>query len=517
MTEFQLGGYLVSNLLLITDMARLRKIFGRLTDDRNIRLRIVNNLEKGGEEIAIEKPDVVFVQTHLSGLSADILLMHLKKQLGRKRSRFVVLASPGQISDAVLKPFQGWLDTSLDDSALLEQLKQLLVTLLAKPKKAEEPVAADAAVDLRPLPVSSAESSALLGTPPAVVAPPAAPELLPVSAPPAAEPTLEEQGITYAPRQRLTVYSEFNNSFDNAVSSTPEPETLEEATPTLVHDWRAEKVETADSKPLRSKKSNFLLWLVPVVIIVTVVTYVQTRTPAPKAEPVVAKIEPAPVVKPAAPAPAQPVVAQAPPTAVTVPLTPAAPAPAPAPVAATPAPQAKSAPLPPVAPLQAAVPAAVKAAAKVPAKSPEQISDKAVMSAIAEGKGAKKSAEATPAGPRPTTLPDFIPRYGYDKKYGVENPGWERYKGQVTEFKILREGKAIKAIQVVDRGGRGVPESFMKGVMRQVAKKPSFATDSSEKKDGYDIQRGKVNDNIKAVYYRDEDGGRLRAFVLTWQ
>lgn len=505
----------MSNLLLITDMARLRKIFGRLTDDRNIRLRIVNNLEKGGEEIAIEKPDVVFVQTHLSGLSADILLMHLKKQLGRKRSRFVVLASPGHISDAVLKPFQGWLDTSLDDSALLEQLKQLLVTLLAKPKKTEEPVAADAAVDLRPLPVSSAESSALLGTPPVVAAPAAVPESLPAPAPPAVEPTLEEQGITYAPRQRLTVYSEFNNSFDNAVSSTPEPESLEQATPTLVHEWRAEKVETADSKPLRSKKSNFLLWLVPVVIIVTVVTYVQTRTPAPKAEPVAAKIEPAPVVKPAAPVPAQPVVAQAPPAAVTVPLTLAVPTPAP--VAAVPAPQAKTAPLPPVAPLQAAVPAVVKAAAKVPAKAAEQISDKAVLSAIAEGKGAKKSAEAAPAGPRPTTLPDFIPRYGYDKKYSAENPGWERYKGQVTEFKILREGKAIKAIQVVDRGGRGVPESFMKGVMRQVAKKPSFATESSEKKDGYDIQRGTVNDTIKAVYYRDEDGGRLRAFVLTWQ
>ena len=97
----------MSNLLLITDVARLRKIFSRLTEDRNIRLRVVNNLEKGGEEIAIEKPDVVFVQTHLSGLSADILIMHLKKQLGRKRSRFVLLASPGQVTDAILKPYRG--------------------------------------------------------------------------------------------------------------------------------------------------------------------------------------------------------------------------------------------------------------------------------------------------------------------------------------------------------------------------------------------------------------------------
>ena len=37
----------MSNLLLITDVARLRKIFGRLAEDKSIRLRVVNNLENG--------------------------------------------------------------------------------------------------------------------------------------------------------------------------------------------------------------------------------------------------------------------------------------------------------------------------------------------------------------------------------------------------------------------------------------------------------------------------------------
>lgn len=40
----------MGNLLLITDVARLRKIFSRLAEDKNIRLRVVNNLEKCGEE-----------------------------------------------------------------------------------------------------------------------------------------------------------------------------------------------------------------------------------------------------------------------------------------------------------------------------------------------------------------------------------------------------------------------------------------------------------------------------------
>jgi hypothetical protein len=145
------------------------------------------------------------------------------------------------------------------------------------------------------------------------------------------------------------------------------------------------------------------------------------------------------------------------------------------------------------------------------------MSDKAVLSAIAENRGPKVPAAAATTAARPTNLPDFIPRYGFDKPFSVANPGWERYKGQVTEFKVLREGQAIKAIQVIDRGGQGVPESFMKGVLRQVTKNPNLKAETSEKKEGYEIQRGRIADNIKVVYYRDENGGKLRAFVMTWQ
>lgn len=477
----------MSNLLLITDVARLRKIFGRLTEDKNIRLRVVNNLEKGGEEIAIEKPDVVFVQTHLSGLSADILIMHLKKQLGRKRSRFVLLAAPGQTTAAILKPYQGWLDTSAEDSLLLANLQHLLVSLLNKPKKNTEPASPEPVTPSGFIaqPVTPAESSAFPAAPPVIEpAPPQqdAVELhLPVAAPAIPESSLEEQGITYAPRQRLKVYSEFNSSFDSAVSSAPEPETLEQATPSLTHDWNAVNIDTVEMKPVRSMRGTFLIWLAPVVIAVVVITFLQQQKPAGKPDQTAAKTPPPAVVKPAAqpPAPAS--------------ISPAA-APAKAPVAAA------GAPTP-------------------PAATPDQdrMSDKAVLTAIAENKGSKGSTPVASSGARPTDLPDFIPRSGFDKKFSAANPGWERYKGQVTEFKLLREAKSIKAIQVIDRGGNGVPESFMKGVLHQVTKKPVFKSESVEKKEGYEIQRGRIADNIKIVYYRDENGGKLRAFVLTWQ
>jgi hypothetical protein len=483
MAQFSGKGCPVSNLLLITDVARLRKIFGRLTDDKNIRLRVVNNLEKGGEEIAVEKPDVVFVQTHLSGLSADILLMHLKKQLGRKRTRFVLLASPSQTSDAILKPYQGWLDTSAEDGQLLSELHRLLATLMSKPKNNEELTSPEptASADFTPQPVGSSVSSTPFGHPPVSEAVPQQQDAtdlqFPVIAPATPEPSLEEQGITYAPRRQLKVYSEFNSSFDNAVNNTPEPETLDQATPSLTHDWNAEDIDTIETKPTRSKRGAFLLWLVPVIIAVVVITYLQQQKPEPKA----AKSAPATVAAPTA--------AQA--------LPPNAPVPTPAP-----------------APAKAAAVAAVLPAAH---QDLDRMSDKSVLTAIAENRGSKSQAAAAPSAARPTNLPDFIPRNAFDKQFSAANPGWERYKGQVTEFKVLRETQAIKAIQVIDRGGNGVPESFMKAALHQVTKKPAINIDSTEKKEGYEIQRGRIADNIKVVYYRDENGAKLRAFVLTWQ
>lgn len=446
----------MSNLLLITDVARLRKIFSRLAEDKNIRLRVVNNLEKGGEEIAIEKPDVVFVQTHLSGLSAEILLMHLKKQLGRRRSKFVLLATPGETSDAILKPYQGWLDTSAEDALLLSELQHLIVTLLSKAKKREEPAPplAGVSTEFMAQPVSSEESSALLAPLATVSETPeqhAGTELQhAVTTQGSSEPSLEEQGITYAPRKRLSVYSEFTSSFDNAVSSTAEPETLEQATPTTPHEWDAEDIDTIETRTGHSKRTMFLIWLVPIIIIVIALTYIQQQIPASKPE----------AVKPAAP---------------------------------------------------------TSSDAQAVTKDQDSMSDKAVLSAIAENRSPKSPAPVPAPAARPLTLPDFIPRTGLDKQFSAANPGWERYKGRVTEFKVLREAQAIRAIQVIDRGGQGVPESFMKGVLRQVTKNPSFSSVTSEKKEGYLIQRGQISENIKVVYYRDENGGKLRAFVMTWQ
>ncbi|MEI7816123.1 MAG: hypothetical protein WCI45_02915 [Desulfuromonadales bacterium] len=475
----------MNNLLLITDVARLRKIFGRLADDKNVRLRIVNNLEKGGEEITIEKPDIVFVQTHLSGLSAEILLMHLKKQLGRKRSRFVLMASPAEINDAALKPYQGWLNTSADDNQLLSDIRSLIAELPGKHKKSglPDPAKSLAAVDGAPQPVSGAESSALLDSVPisgAVIPQQNDTRLnFPVATPAITEPSLEELGITYAPSQRLSVYSDFNISFDSAVSTTPEPITLEQDTPAVIPARNAEEIETVETGKPRSKKGMFLLWLAPVIIAVVGVTYLQQQKAPPKQNIAATIPAPAAVQKPAAQTPA-----------------PVAPAPAPGPAQ--------------IAPAAVVVPPPVS-------RPQEPISDRSVLSAISENREQKPAPVTAPASTRLMSLPRFIPVNGVDKKFGVANPGWELYRGQVTEFKVLREGQGIKAIQVIDRGWRGLSEPFLNRALHQATQNPVFSSYTTEKKEGYQIQRGKIAENINVVYYREDKGGKLRAFVLTWR
>jgi len=465
----------VTDLLLITDVPRLRKIFSRLTEDRNIRLRIANNLEKGAEELAAEKPGIVFVQTHLSGLSAEIILMHLKKQLGRKRTRFVLLSTPAEVGSETLRLYQGHIDTSQGDEPLQNSIKDLIAALLTKAvkKAAEETVAPEIA----PVEPEALQSGAAAENMPARIAPLQEADTAPT--PREEELSRVDQGITYAPRARLSVYSEFNSSFDSAVSDMKPPVALDEVVPEQHHHpWHEEEIETIEPATTRSKRTSFLLWLAPVVIAVVVVTVLQQKrsTPAPTVV-----LQPAPALAPATPER----------------------------VAALPAQQPDTAAVAPQPQTQAAQKPAVEANA--------QLSDKAVLSAIAENRGTTGKATMPAAGARLTTLPDFIPRYGVDKTYARANPGWELYKGQVTEFKVFREGSSIKAIQVIDRGGSGVPESFMKAVLRQVSINPAFVMESTEKKEGYEIQRGHVTQNLKVMYYRDDQGGKLRAFVLTWQ
>jgi hypothetical protein len=477
----------VADLLLITDIPRLKKVFLRLAGERNLPLRVAGSLEKGAEEIVADKPAMVFVQTHLSGLSADILLMHLKKLLGRRRTRFVLLSPNDQVSDSVIKLYHNYIDTSLDDKPLLDAINTTVDALAPKGKKAgAAPLNTKDAVavpDRKEViePLHEGPASIVAGNIGEVSLPePAAQAVEPEVAAPedASEPSLEEQGAVYAPRPRMSVYSEFTGTFDSAVNDISVAEVSEASPPEQVDTWNNETIK-AEPVRLRSKRATFLLWLVPLVAVVVGITLWQHSGSQPKSNDL-APVSPAiPAGKPASALPptGEPAKASAP-----------------------------------------TVPVIRDGSVKPQAGGGDgHLSDKAVLSAIAENRGNGGQRSSASAVPRLTALPGFIPRGGLDKEYGAANPGWERYKGVVTEFKVFREGAAIKAIQIIDRGAQGIPETFMKNVLGQLAKTPSFVQISLEKKEGYEIQRGQVAGNLSAVFYRDAKGGKLRAFVVTWQ
>lgn len=460
------------DLLLITDIPRLRQLFMRLADDPDLRLRVASSLEEGGEEIATDKPAMVFVQTHVSGFSAEILLMHLKKRLGRRRTRFVLLCPVDQVNESTLKLYHSHLDTSLNDLRLLEGFRDAIATLTARGKKrtatvdraAEAAPVSDAAPQAPEEPVLQeqlAVDRVDFQISPSAFSPQYAEAAL-AAVPEPPEPSPEERAVVQAARPRLSVYSEFSSSLESAVSDIRSTEQSWEPLPeqpSVSETWQGETVRDEASPP-RLKRTTLLRWLVLLVVLVVVVTLLQYRRSRPKT------IDLAPT------SPAQPTeVAKAP----------------------------------------------VAGGKRPTTEADVRTGDRAMLPAIADNRGAKVQTPPPSAAARLTALPSFIPRDGLDRKYGAANPGWERYMGVVTEFKVFREGASIKAIQVIDRGGHGIPENFMKSALAQLAGTSSFVPASSEKRDGYEIQRGQLAANLNAVFYRNAKGGMLRAFVVTWQ
>ncbi len=433
---------MATEILLITDIPRLGKIFSRLNDEKSIRLRIASSLEQGGEEIIARKPDIIFVQTHLFGLSGDILLMHLKKQLGRRRSRFVLLAPPESIAPSILKKYHQHIDLRADDEDLYRMIRETVASGAAKQPVENPHVDSPDSSEKEP---SGEEPNAMPDYPPTSAGSVESPQTV-------QEDIVESLPATYSPPSRLNVYSEFTGSFNDAAENL---DRREKESSSFAAERKTSPARWKDSR-LTSGKTSFLLWSIPVLAAAVAITFLQHRTPATTRDEAASNTISASTAKTAG-------------TSIKKPAAPAA--------------------LPPLAN------GTGNTTGNAPAKG---INEEAAIKL------------------RPVKTPDFIPKYGFDRKYGAEHPGWERYRGEVTEFRLFREGGTIKAIQVIDRGGEGVPESFMRGVLKQLARKPEMSVTSREKKDGYEIGRGRIAENIGVIYYRDADGGRLRGFSVVW-
>jgi DNA-binding NarL/FixJ family response regulator len=414
-------------IVAITDIPRMTAFFERLVQQYPD-LVVVNEIHRGIEELESRKPEVVLIQNHLSGLSADILQKHLKSRLGQHKARFGLISSSATLDVDTSVQFETILDPALDDTQLEQALERILQRQPAKKQEIAVPSQPAAPAQEPELPLEQQ------------------PPLSDAAGDTEADEEQPETPLTYEMPRRtgLSIISDFSKQLDTRSDTLqPEPVTARfshRERELQIRDLHQEPHLIADFEEPQPwyRKTSFMLISVTLVVVVAVSLFQhrsnRTTTPAPK-------------------------IASEQKTAT-----------------ATPPPAASAA-----------------------APQPEQ-----------------KPALASHGTGRPRSLPSFIPKEGLEPGYGKDNPGWENYRGQTSEYRIFREKDgAIKAIQVIDRSGAGIQESFYTSILKELAGATVMRPTSSEIKEGYEIRRGELA-GLQLVQYRDAQGGRMRGFVITW-
>ncbi len=416
--------------LVITDIPRISALFERFAVERDD-LLVVSEIHRGIETLEQHEPDLIIIQNHLSGLSADILYKHLKSRLSRRKVRFALISPSESLDGELSARFEAILDPALSD----EQLETTIEQLLNQPTPATAPATS---------PVSS-----ILELPPRhyhEAAPESTTDTVQLSPTPAT-PTEQPAQLTATPEAELTTYdrprrpnlsiiSAFSQHLDSTTEEVqPRSATLAELEGTAPAPQLPPEpfiLTDDDRPPAPSLLQRTGFWLVAgTVVLVVIITLVQQR-PRP--------------------------------------------------------------------PQQISLPQASLSSAALPA--PPAAGEQRQLSSHGLG--------------RPNALPSFIPADSIDPAYGKDNPGWESYHGQATEFRVFREqGGAIKALQVIDRSGAGMQDAFYRSILKELAGVAAMRPSSSEIKEGYEIRRGAVA-GLELVQYRDAKGGRLRGIVITW-
>ena len=413
-------------ILVIAEQQRLQHLFDSIAEAGHHGVTVATGLVSAADRIEQEPPALVLVQDRLSGLSAELILRHLRSRLGDAPTQ-IVLASEVPDSLDVSGSDLHLLDLTQADEELGRQLERM-VARLPKPETAPEAL-------LEPDPAEKSENAAVDGTsgeePLAAAAqtgPAAMPEIeVAAAAPGAIIPDTEEPGVAPAGR----VVSRFEAELETELARQ-EPATdgqVQGVEPALSVDDLLTVAAHPASASASSSRRRFLV--VAALLLLAVGGWFVNRPSAPPPPPVVNK--PAPGV------------------------------PAPVPKAV----------LPPA-----------------PSAAPAQI--------------------ANPPLPHVVTAA----RAEHDPAYSRDHAGWERYLTSTLEFKLFREGGTLKALQVLDRAGEGVPAALFTAALEELAKVRDYRTESREVKGSYLVKRGRLDGGARVIIYKDRQDEVLHGFVI---
>lgn len=266
--------------LVITDIPRISALFEQIAAQQGD-LTVVGGLHRGIAALEQRQPDLIIIQNHLSGLSADILRNHVQSRLDRRTARFALISDPGRLETAVSDRFEAILDPALSD----EQFALAVARLLSQPGEQVHPATAQGLSTLD-LPTRSqltpqsgtlTDNVQLSQTPVAPPAPldPAAGETVPTT-------------YDRPRRPNRSIISAFSQHLDNTADELqPQPAALAEqagiaATPAVSHAPRPPADEPQSSATPLMQRTGF--WLViGTLVLVVIITLVQQwpRQPQP--------------------------------------------------------------------------------------------------------------------------------------------------------------------------------------------------------------------------------------------
>jgi flagellar FliL protein len=113
----------------------------------------------------------------------------------------------------------------------------------------------------------------------------------------------------------------------------------------------------------------------------------------------------------------------------------------------------------------------------------------------------------------PDVLPSFIPLAGHDRAFALQKPGWERYVGTDSEFRVFRSDGKLKAVQVLATNGHVISESRLKTILIELTGTGEYGISSHEQKFGFQVSRATVNRKADLLIYRKKSA--VHAFVVS--
>lgn len=507
----------MTRVLLITDTERVLRIFESLEAKGVLQLRTVATLDQADLEISESAPDFTFVQSRISGFSAEIQLRHLSKALP-KGAKTILLAGDAVDVAQAKKERKPCIELLLDDEAVEEAISNTLAGVRSvSPKKAQ---------------ASKSEPDEQSRHEEAEDAVPASPAVFEESDPSDQSETAEpvepaEPSQPFAEVMRLRE-AEADSSLQGSLkvedqvsigaSSEPDEEfgrtvqSYEQESEGPLPDGYSRGIPLADAMASAEHKKR-PYWMIAVALaflLVPLLAYMSGKKKAPVQDQAVTgvlhqakrsgKATPSATATP----PIQ-TTKQTPNTALTTSLT-SVPAMSPIMSLAMVTPQEK-----PKSDLKPAAKPEEKPAAKPEVKA----AAKPEVKPVAKPEVKPAAAPVVKAGIK--NLPPVLASAKLDPSYGKTHPGWQRFTDTKAEYTIFKEDNVFRAMQVIALGKENLNSQLFKRLLLEFGGIKRFHLESTVDKGDYLVDRGVATGGVALTIYRKKKDLKVKGLVLYYR